>query len=299
MLLLRLYGPAGALTEVGEGLESRGAARNIALAAAVGSGHAVLTAEVQPGAADAALEYVLESGVAEENVSLARLDDVGPIAPGRAARSLIWADVLGQATRNARPVARYLVFMMAAGVIAAFGVIYDNSILIVGAMAVSPDMLPITATCVAVVSGRGRLALRAFATLAIGLATACLTAAALTAVLDLLDALPSSFEVGATTLSGLTKVNSATVVVALVAGIAGMLALETRASAAVGVAISITTIPAAAYFGVALGEGEAGKVLGAAAVLGVNVAMILIGGTATLIVQRRLAPGARPRYSGR
>ena len=59
--------------------------------------------------------------------------------------------MLGQARANARPVARYLVFMVAAGVIAAFGVIEANEILIVGAMAVSPDLLPITAACVGLV----------------------------------------------------------------------------------------------------------------------------------------------------
>ncbi len=56
------------------------------------------------------------------------------------ATSLIWADVLGQARRNARPVALYLAFAIAAGVMAAFGVIEVNTILIVGAMAISPDM---------------------------------------------------------------------------------------------------------------------------------------------------------------
>ena len=59
--------------------------------------------------------------------------------------------MLGQARRNARPVARYLVFMIVAGVIAAYGVIEVNSILIVGAMAVSPDVLPVTAACVGLV----------------------------------------------------------------------------------------------------------------------------------------------------
>jgi hypothetical protein len=90
-------------------------------------------------------------------------------------------------------------------------------------------------------------------------------------------------------LSGLTTINSSTVVVALAAGVAGMLALETRASAAVGVAISVTTIPASAYLGVAAGEGEIGKAAGALAVLGVNVGMLLVGGALTLVVQRVLA----------
>ena len=293
MLHLRVYGPADSLTEIGEGLEDHGAARNVALAQGVRAGHVLLTAEVSAEWADGVLELLVDSGVDEDDIRLARLDEIGPIRPGRSA-SLIWADVLGQARANARPVARYLVFMIAAGVIAAYGVIEANVILIVGAMAVSPDLLPITAACVGLVSRRGRLVGRALVTLAVGMAAACLTAAVLTWVLDLVDLLPSGFEVGESALSGLTTVNDETIAVALAAGIAGMLALETRASSAVGVAISITTIPAAAYLGVATGDGEVGKAMGALAVLAVNVAMLVIGGTLTLIVQRRFE-GVHPR----
>ena len=38
-----------------------------------------------------------------------------------------------------------------------------------------------------------------------------------------------------------------------------MLSFETRASAAVGVAISVTTMPASAYLGVAIGAGGPGE----------------------------------------
>ncbi len=69
---------------------------------------------------------------------------------------------------------------------------------------------------------------------------------------------------------------------------AGILALETRASSAVGVAISVTTIPASAYLGVAAGIGEVGKAAGALLVLGVNVVMLIAGGTSTLLLQRAL-----------
>jgi hypothetical protein len=68
-----------------------------------------------------------------------------------------------------------------------------------------------------------------------------------------------------------------------------MLALETRASSAVGVAISVTTIPASAYLGVAVGVGNTSKALGALAVLRVNVVMLLVGGSLTLLAQRALA----------
>jgi uncharacterized hydrophobic protein (TIGR00271 family) len=295
MLHLRVYGPTESVTEVGTGLEDRGAARNVAIANGVRAGHVLLTAEVHPWSADAVLEFLLRSGVTEEDIALARLDEINPVAADHRATSLIWADVLGQARANARPVARYLVFMAVAGVIAAFGVIEANEVLIVGAMAVSPDLLPITAACVGLVGRRGRLVRRALVTLAVGLGATCLIAGVLTVIIDLFDLLPSEFDVGESALSGLTTVNESTIFVAFAAGIAGILALETRASSAVGVAISITTIPAAAYLGVAVGVGEVGKALGALAVLGVNVGMLLIAGTLTLIVQRRLAEDERRR----
>lgn len=288
MLHLRVYGPVGALESVGRTLDGDGTARSVSLAPAIRPGHALLTAEVRPDAADAVLAFVERCGVPPDAIALARFDDVGLLRPDRSV-GLIWADVLGQAARNARPVARYLVFMIAAGVIAAFGVIEVNQILIVGAMAVSPDLLPLTAACAALVARRARLAARAIVTLAVGLGAACVTGALLTAGLDLVGLLPSDFVVGESALSGLTTVNSSTIGVALAAGVAGMLAVETRASAAVGVGISITTIPAAAYLGVAAGDGEVDKAWGALGVLSANVAMLLIGGTAALTVQRRLA----------
>ena len=113
-------------------------------------------------------------------------------------------------------------------------------------------------------------------------------AALLTLVLDVFGRFPSDFDVGESALPGLTTVDVSTVGVALAAGVAGMLAVETRASSAVGVGISITTIPAAAYLGVAFALGDPDKSSGALAVLVVNVAMLLLAGTLTLLVQRRL-----------
>ena len=90
-------------------------------------------------------------------------------------------------------------------------------------------------------------------------------------------------------LGSLTHVNNETIVVALAAGVVGMLALETRASSGVGVAISVTTIPAAAYLGVALGLGRTGEARGALGVLGVNIAMLIIAAYGTLVLQRVMA----------
>ena len=131
---------------------------------------------------------------------------------------------------------------------------------------------------------------RATATLVLGLAVSCVRRGGPRRPSSVaLGLLPHGFEIGEGALQGLSTVNISTVLVALVAGVAGMLALETRASAAVGVAISVTTIPASAYLGVATGVGELSKAAGALVVLLVNVAMLILGGCATLVLQRWLA----------
>jgi uncharacterized hydrophobic protein (TIGR00271 family) len=296
VLHLRVFGSAHAMAEVAETLAGLGGARHITR---TGTGHrentVIVTADLHADAADAALHSLRRLGIPGDDFSLRRLEAIQPLVRRPRVAGVVWADLLGQAGEHARPVARYLAFMAAAGMIAAYGVVYRNQILIVGAMALSPDLLPITSICIGLVLHRGRLVAGAVWTLAAGLSCACLAAAALTAFLDLTNWLPSGFAVGESALRGLTTVNSSTFIVALAAGAAGMLALETRASSAVGVAISVTTIPASAYLGVAAAVGEADKAAGAAAVLGVNVAMLTTGGTAALLIQRTLASRAAAR----
>ncbi len=106
--------------------------------------------------------------------------------------------------------------------------------------------------------------------------------------------IPSSFNIDSTVLGSLASVNNETIVVALAAGVAGMLALETRASSGVGVAVSVTTIPAAAYLGVATALGETREALGALGVLSANVAMLVVAASATLVLQRTLARRSAP-----
>ena len=118
-----------------------------------------------------------------------------------------------------------------------------------------------------------------------------LFAALLAFVQDRLDLLPRGFSIHDTVLRGLADVSDETIVVALFAGVAGMLAVETRASAGVGVAISVTTLPAVAYFGVALGLGEAREATGALLVLAVNVLFLVVGAAGTLALQRRRGRG--------
>src|SRR4051794_38950175 len=293
MIALEVFGEAALLERVASTLDGADGVSHVACIDATRPGHVLLSARVRPRSVDALLDTLHRLGVAEGDVTLDRIEVVGALSQGRAERTMVWADVLGTAWLNARPLARYLTFMVVAGVIASYGVVDNNGILIVGAMAVSPDLLPITATAVGVV-GRQALTGRALLTLALGLAAAGVAGAGPAALHGHLRFFPAGYDIRATgVLTGLTTVSNETVVVALVAGVAGMLALETRASSGVGVAISVTTIPAIGYFGVAVGLRELDKALGALGVLGVNVLMMVVGAVFTLLLQRAML--SRPR----
>ena len=129
---------------------------------------------------------------------------------------------------------------------------------------------------------------RALVTLVLGILITWAVAAAVAWSLQAVGILTGDFQVHDSALHGLAHTDYSTILVALAAGVAAMLSFETRAAAAVGVAISVTTIPASAFFGVSIGLGEVSVSWGAAGVLGVNVGLLLLSGTATLAVQRWL-----------
>jgi uncharacterized hydrophobic protein (TIGR00271 family) len=259
---------------------------------AAAAGSTVFVADVEPAAADSLVDAIAELGIGVDDYLLSRVEVVAPLrrhlSGERGIDGFAWVEVMGQARANSRPLARYLALINVAAVIAALGVITSSSILIVGAMAVSPDLLPICATCVGIVGGRRRLATRSFATLTVGLGGVVVTAAALAALLKAFGFLPDGFQVEDSSLNTLAHTDYSTILIALAAGVAGMLSFETRASAAVGVAISVTTIPASAYLGVALGAGGIGRADGALVVLLVNVSLLILSGSLTLMVQRWL-----------
>jgi uncharacterized hydrophobic protein (TIGR00271 family) len=289
MIGLEVFGQTPAMNAVAERLHELDGTSRVRIETAVRTGYSLVHASVSHDSTDQILGELRALSIPRQDVTLTRIEELGGGIKDGADTSLIWADVVGLAGSNSRLIARYLAFMAVAGVVACYGVIDANPILIVGAMAVSPDLLPITATAVGVIGRSLRLAARALLTLTVGMLVATVFAAIFTFAQRHLSLLPSGFNINATVLRNLVTVDNETISVALAAGVAGMLAFETRASSGVGVAISVTTIPAAAYLGVAAGLGQATQALGALAVLGTNVAMMVAGAAATLALQRLLA----------
>lgn len=286
MLQLEVYGSADAMARVADALDTLPGVRHVAIAATGRGDVSRVSSDLPAEAGDRTLKLLDDLGVPAEDVVLVDLDRVGPTTGANEPLVLIWSDVLAQARERAHAPGRYLVLMAAAGVVATFALIEQSAVLIVGAMAISPDLLPITAACTGLVLLSSGLVARGILTLAAGLAASGAIAAVLTVLLDVSNLLPDGFTVR-TIPAGQSHVGTSTICVALAAGVAGMLAVEMHGSAAVGVAISVTTVPAVAFIGVAVGIGQPGKTPSAVAVLGTNVAMMLLGGAIALALQRR------------
>jgi len=295
MLQLRAYASPERAASVGQQLSAVAGVRHVIVGGRTAGNMVQITAELDSDVADAVLELLRGCDLAGDDVVVWRTTSIRPVEwrPRRSRRPrserdlAIWAEVTGRAAEHARTARLYVLFMAAAGVVAGVGVLDGSAILVVGAMALSPDLLPISAAAVGIVERRWALTARAALTLAVGLGIAALTAAGTTLLLRALGRIDHGLDLADTVLGpSLTEVGPGTVFVALAAGMAGMLAYETAVGTAVGVAISVTTIPAAAYAGCAVGLGTGTSAGGALEVLATNVVCIVAGSAATLAVQR-------------
>ena len=211
-------------------------------------------------------------------------------APGLPADAVVWEEVEGQVSESAVLSVSFLVFMTAATMIAAIGIITDSIVPIIGAMVVGPEYGPLAGICVALVEGRRHLAARSLRALAIGFPLGIGAAAFLTLLLATAGVAPERLPAAAERELTLfiSQPNWYTVIVALLAGVVGMLALvSAKSGALIGVLISVTTIPAAANVGVALTYQSWGEAWGAAGQLAINLAAIVVSGLVVLAAAER------------
>lgn len=301
MLHLRLITPAEKTDDVVHLIENTigtthlvvlpGAARNPA--------GDVVMCDVAREAGDELLGALRESGLAEtgsiavENIDLSlskRADKAEEEAPGEGADAVLWEHLADATHEESTLTITYLAFLTLATMIAACGVVLDNAILIVGAMAVGPEFGPLAAFSTAIVQRRPRLALRSLIALLVGFAVAMVVTVGFSWLMDALNLFhQSDLEGDRPNTAFVYAPDPFSFVVAVLAGIAGTLSLtSSKSGALVGVAISVTTVPAAANAAVALAYGDTKQTVGSTNQLLLNLLGIVLAGTLTLLFQKWL-----------
>jgi uncharacterized hydrophobic protein (TIGR00271 family) len=211
------------------------------------------------------------------------------VAVGSPADAVVWETVEQQTSESAELSLSFLAFMVLAMMLAALGILQDSAILIIGAMVVGPEFGPLAGLCVALVERRRGLARRSLRALAVGFPLGIAAAFALTLALRIVQSAPDELLASRSETFFISHPDEYSVLVALLAGVAGAISLTTAKSGAlVGVLISVATIPAAANIGVGAAYADLGEVGGAAGQLAVNLTCIVVAVVSTLALQRRV-----------
>jgi uncharacterized hydrophobic protein (TIGR00271 family) len=269
----------------------------------------VIIADVTRDAASGVVDLLRDLGLNEHGsialdevaLEISHATEKAEASAPAASDAVIWQQVEQRTGDEARLSATYVTFMIVATLIASFGVLLDQPILIVGAMVVGPEFGPLAALCVGIVRGRWRLAARSGVALVTGFVIGMLATVLTTLLFDALGLIDRSMLLADRPLTDfIWRPDALSWVIAALAGVAGLLSLTAAKSGAlIGVVISVTTVPAAANASVAVAYGIPEEALGSLAQLGINLAAIVVGGVTTLLVQRLTRRGGAARLSRR
>ena len=209
-------------------------------------------------------------------------------APGDPADAVVWEELIARTGDDSRLSLTYLAFLTLACLIAVVGVVTDSPVTVVGAMVVGPEFAPLAAIAVGLVLRRWDLARRAVIALGVGFPVAMVIAAAGA----LLGEWSGLIEVGAVRSADqvdfIYDVGPFSLILAMLAGAAGMLSLTSAKSAAlVGVFISVTTVPAAAFAVVAATTGEWRTAGESTLQLALNLIGIVLAAVLVLVLRTR------------
>ncbi|WP_217235216.1 DUF389 domain-containing protein [Streptomyces sp. AC555_RSS877] len=238
--------------------------------------------------------------IAVENIDLSlseRADKAEADAPGEGADAVLWEHMTDATHEESTLSITYIAFITLATMIAACGVVLDNAILIVGAMAVGPEFGPLAGICTAIVQRAPRLALRSLIALLVGFAAAMAVTVGFSLFMDAVGLFTKAqLEADRPNTGFIYAPDWFSFVVAVLAGAAGTLSLtSSKSGALVGVAISVTTVPAAANAAVALIYSDTNQALRSSEQLLLNLLGIILAGTLTLLTQKWLWSTQRKR----
>ena len=209
-------------------------------------------------------------------------------APGSSADAVVWAEVTQRSFDESELNWTFLTFMTLATMIASIAIVLDSQILVIGAMVLGPEFLPVAALGLALVRRRPALLRHAAVTLVVGFAVA-IAMATLAAL--------AARGLGWVTEDQVTAPRPGTAfiytpdkwsfIVAVIAAAAGALSLTSaKVGGLSGVFISVTTIPAAGNVALGLAFGVADEIRGSLLQLLVNVSGMAVAGWVALAFQQ-------------
>jgi uncharacterized hydrophobic protein (TIGR00271 family) len=211
-------------------------------------------------------------------------------APGSRFREIapVWDLISARIRDDATYAPSFFVLLVIAGLIGAVGILTNSTILIVAAMVVGPEYNAIISVAFGVEQHDFRAVRIGLLVLTGGFLGAIAAALLFALCIEWLGLVPAPFLAGLRPVSDL--INSPdlfSVVIAVLAGIVGVVSLtESRASALIGVFISVTTIPAAAAVGVSVAFGLWREAGGSALQLLLNAGLLIVVGALALRLQR-------------
>lgn len=260
----------------------------------------IVTATVAREALDAVLDRLKERGVAEDGsiymsphalVLSARAKKASDDAPGTSADSVVWEELASRTNDETELNGTYFVYITVATLLASIAILTDSVVTLVGAMVVGPEFGPLTAIALGVVARRWDFVRRG----AIALAVGFLAAMVITGLLVRLGVLTGlarayDFDVEHPMTDYIYEPGPLSFIVALLAGIVGLLSFSSNKSTAlVGAFVSATTIPAAGYVAVSAVFGAWETAVGSALQLLVNLLGIVLAGVAVMLLRRALS----------
>jgi uncharacterized hydrophobic protein (TIGR00271 family) len=208
--------------------------------------------------------------------------------PGSSPDAVVWVEVTQRAYEDSELNWTYLSFMSLATLIASIAIVLDSQILIIGAMVLGPEFVPIAALGLALVRRRRNLFQRALRTLLVGFAVAILLATLLALLARAIGWIELQDVVGDRPETDfIYSPDKWSFIVAIVAAAAGVLSLtSSKVGGLSGVFISVTTVPASGNVALGLAFGAWNEVAGSALQLMVNLSGMAVAGWATLTIQQ-------------
>ena len=310
MLHIRLVSPASGTELLLDRLDRLPGVRNLIVldgAARRPDGDAVLF-DVQDKAANPVFRALRELGLdRDDTIAVEHVDASLTRATrrrgelGSPAREIapVWEMVEASIRAGAVYSPSFFILLVIAGLIGAVGILSNSQILIVGAMVVGPEYNAIIAVALGISRRHRPLVRDGLLALVTGFSATIVVTFVFGVAVRAAGKAPQLYLHGVRPVSDLINAPDwFSVIVAILAGIVGVVSLtSSRASALIGVFISVTTIPAAADIGVSVAFGSWSDAGGSTVQLLLNVVLLIVVGAGGLSTQRAIwrAQEARQR----